>query len=103
TDYGGAASDGSGVFAQRYDADGTADGTAFRVNTTTTGDQADSAVAMDAAGDFVVSWTDLSGADGDGWGVFARRYHAGGTAYGTAFRVNTTTTDHQGDPAVAMD
>ena len=46
--------DQSGIFAQRFDAAGVAQGAEFQVNTYTTRNQINPAVAMDADGDFVV-------------------------------------------------
>ena len=43
---------GSGIVARRYNKDGTALAPAFVVNTVTTGDQSQAAVAVNAAGDF---------------------------------------------------
>ncbi|HET7675587.1 MAG TPA: hypothetical protein VFL54_08715, partial [Gammaproteobacteria bacterium] len=103
TDYGGEDGDSSGIFAQRYHADGTPAGTEFRVNTHTSGGQARPAVAMDAAGNFVVTWTDYSAEDGDSFGVFGQHYHADGTPDGAEFKVNTQTAGKQHRPAVAMD
>ena len=70
-----AAQDGAanGVFGQRYAAAGTTLGTEFRVNTFTTGDQMDPAVAADDPGRFVVVWTS-AGQDGSNYGVFGQRY-----------------------------
>jgi hypothetical protein len=67
--------DGSsfGVFGQRYDAAGVARGGEFRVNTDTTSDQYQAAVAMDAVGNFVVVWQSLN-QDGSGDGVFGQRF-----------------------------
>jgi hypothetical protein len=93
---------GWGVFAQRYNADGTAAGGEFQVNTTAQGDQMYSAAAMDATGDFVITWSS-SGQDGSGWGVFAQRYNADGTAAGGEFQVNATTAGDQMYSSVAMD
>ena len=94
--------DGSffGIYAQRYNAAGVAQGGEFRVNTTTAGHQRDAAIAMDADGDFVVTW--VSG-DGSWYGIYAQRYNTAGVAHGGEFRVNTTTADFQLSPAVAMD
>ena len=47
---------GAGVYAQRYDGDGTPAGDEFHVNTYTTEEQERPSVAMDASGDFVVAW-----------------------------------------------
>ncbi|MCE9589307.1 MAG: hypothetical protein K8S99_02150 [Planctomycetes bacterium] len=49
---------GRDVFAQRFNANGTVNGSAFVVNTTTAGDQFSPSVAMDSAGDFVVAWNE---------------------------------------------
>ena len=94
--------DSSGVYAQRFSADGSAVGTEFQVNTYTTTDQEYPSVAMDADGDFVVSWAS-EGQDGDGFGVYAQRFSADGSAVGTEFQVNTYTTSDQENSSVAMD
>ena len=92
---------GYGVYAQRFNADGTPAGAEFRVNTTTANDQLSAAVAMDTSGNFVVTWmSDLQ--DGSGNGIYAQRYNAAGVAQGVEFRVNATTTGSQSSPAVAM-
>jgi hypothetical protein len=94
--------DALGVFGRRYDAAGAPQGSEFRVNTFTTGDQFTPAVAMDAQGRFVVVW---NGEDTDGSfdGTFGQRYDADGTPLGAEFQVNTYTTQDQNAPAVAAD
>ena len=96
--------DGSeyGVYAQRFNAAGLTQGSEFRVNTFTADHQADPSVAMDADGDFVVTWTSYT-QDGSNDGIYAQRYNAAGIAQGIEFRVNTFTTGRQADPSVAMD
>ena len=54
-------------------------GPEFRVNGHTTGSQAHSSVAATPNGGFVVAWQS-AGQDGSGYGVFARRYDALGSA-----------------------
>ena len=93
---------GDGIFAQRYDAAGVAQGSEFRVNTYTNSNQADLSVAMDADGDFVVTWQS-NGQDGSSQGIYGQRYNASGVAQGSEFKVNTYTTGSQNNPAVAMD
>ena len=83
-----------------YNAAGVAQGDEFRVNTTTSGYQGFSAVAMDAAGNFVVTWS--GNGVGDSFGVFARRFDAAGVSQGGEFRVNIATSGFQRDPSVAM-
>jgi len=67
--------DGSdyGIYAQRYNAAGVAQGSEFRVNSYTTSWQYVPAISMDADGDFVITWTSF-GQDGDGNGIYAQRY-----------------------------
>ena len=91
-----------GIFGQRFDSAGAPVGGEFHVNTYTTGAQYQPAVAMNAAGRFVVAWSS-AGQDGDGYGVFAQRYDPDGNVLGGEFQVNTTTTGHQYAPSVAMD
>ena len=91
-----------GVYAQRYNAAGTAQGSEFLVNTTTSNTQSAPAIAMDADGDFVITWQS-SYQDGDGRGVYAQRYNAAGTAQGSEFLVNTITVNEQSNPSIAMD
>ena len=81
------------VFAQRFNAAGQPQGSIFRVNTSVnvTADggvtsylndvQRDSSVAMDAQGDFVITWQS-NNQDGSGYGVYAQAYNAAGEAVG---------------------
>jgi hypothetical protein len=80
----------SGVFAQLFDAAGVPRGAEFRVNTYTTGRQSFPSVAMDASGNFMVTW-DGYDQDGSGVGVFAQRFNAAAARLGGEFRVNTFT------------
>ncbi len=91
-----------GIFAQRFNAAGMAQGSEFQVNSFVTGNQVVPAVAMDADGDFVVVWSSFA-QDGGGFGVYAQRYNAAGGTEGIEFLVNTTTAGHQSQPDVAMD
>jgi hypothetical protein len=93
--------DTNGIFAQRYNAAGTALGSEFLVNISTTGDQGSPAVAMNAAGDFVIAWSGKG--SGDPNGIYARRYDAAGVAQGGEFQVNTTDNGNQDVPSVGMD
>src|SRR6185295_19726928 len=92
--------DGSreGVFAQRYDRDGTRSGAEFQVNAFTTHTQSRSSVALDGAGNVVIAWRSGSGPapqDGDASGVYARRFSSGGLVQGGEFQVNAYTTEYQ--------
>jgi hypothetical protein len=98
--------DGSsgGIYAQRFNSDGSLNGTQFLVNTTTEDNQTSPSVAMDSAGDIVFTW--LSNEDGDGYGVYAQRYNSDGSkpaVNGSQFLVNTITEGNQTNPSLAMD
>ncbi|HEY7036336.1 MAG TPA: hypothetical protein VH482_33720, partial [Thermomicrobiales bacterium] len=72
----------------------------FEVNTYKTGKQQTSAIAAVGGRGFVVVWVS-DGQDGDGDGVFAQRFDGTGARSPGEFRVNTSTTGDQGNPAIA--
>jgi hypothetical protein len=86
--------DSYGIFAQRYDSGGLAQGDEFRVNSYTTRPQYDPAVALAADGEFLVTWMS-SQQDGSSWGVFGQRYDGAGVPLAAEFQVNSFTTDTQ--------
>ncbi|MDA8543493.1 flagellin, partial [Rhodobacteraceae bacterium] len=77
-----------GIFGQRYDSTGTKIGSEFEINTHTTSDQNEPAVASLADGGFVVTWQS-DGQDGDNNGIFGQRYDSSGAKVGSEFQVNT--------------
>ena len=91
---------GNGVFARRY-ANGAASGAVFRVNTTTSGNQEEPAVAMDASGNFVVAWRGLGSGDSDD-NIYFQRFNVSGTKLGGEVRVNTETFASQLNPSIGM-
>ncbi len=92
---------GWGIYARLYDAAGIPRGNEFRVNTYTTDNQFVPRAAMDSAGNFVIVW-ESRGQDGDGYGIYCKRYDSTGTALSGEFRVNTNTVSGQHDPSIAM-
>ena len=74
----------------------------FQVNTHTTWDQKDAAIATDAAGSFVVVWNSYR-QDGDSGGIFGQRFDPNCRSLGSEFQVNTTTPGNQTEPSVAID
>jgi hypothetical protein len=86
----------TGVFGQRYDSAGVAQGLEFRVNVATFGDQAYAHVAMSPAGDFIVVW------ENEIFQIAGRRYSADGTPLAAEFQVNTNTTGFRSFPRVAV-
>lgn len=78
--------DGAGVFAQRFNADGSLLGSEIRINDTISGTQANPTVAVNQTdGSFVVAWYG-NGSDADGIadsnGIYARRFDSNGDPIG---------------------
>jgi hypothetical protein len=71
------------VYARYLDGDGNPLASQFQVNVTTAGEQGHSQVTSDASGNVLIAWESW-GQDGDGNGVFARRFdasHAGSAEF----------------------
>lgn len=97
--------DQTGVYAQRCKLSATGSSTIggeFQVNTYTSGLQNSSSVAIDSAGDFVITWQS-SYQDGSTYGVFGQAFNVLGSILGSEFRGNATATGPQNLPSVAMD
>ncbi len=77
-------------------------GTEFQVNTYTTYSQDLPAISKAGSGNFVVVWTSQV-QDGSGFGIFGQRFSKNGTPQGGEFQVNSSSTDNQLYPRVAMD
>ncbi|MGL4463332.1 MAG: hypothetical protein ACRC1K_14380 [Planctomycetia bacterium] len=90
-----------GVYGQLYNAAGAAEGSEFRVNTSTTGPQDRFSVEMDADGDFIVAW--ISNDLINGYGVYAQLFDDAGSPDGGEFRVNTNVDGNKGGANVEMD
>ena len=91
--------DQEGIFARRYDTSGNPVSGEIAVNSYTTGRQIRPSVAWESSGGFVVAWESV-GQDGDGSGVFARRFDASGIPTTGELAVNTYTTGDQRYPRV---
>jgi hypothetical protein len=96
--------DGSvrGVFGRRFASTGVPLAAEFQVNSRTANLQTAASVASTSAGAFVVSWTS-SEQDGQGYGIFARRWSASGTALAAEFQVNSYTAGVQQRALLAAD
>jgi hypothetical protein len=97
------AQDGSGfgVFGRRFSATGVALGDEFQVNAHTTGGQSNPDIAVLSDGSFVTVWRDSSGRDGQGSGIYGRRFGDDGVPLANDFRVNNATANNQVAPAIA--
>jgi hypothetical protein len=94
--------DGSaGVYAIKYNSDGTQAGDEFRIATYYTGYQDEAAIALNSDGSFVITWFG-EGADDD-FGIFAKKYNNWEATDGNEFIVNTFTTSAQEIPDISMD
>jgi hypothetical protein len=92
-----------GIFAQRYDRSGNAQGGIIEVTKNDNNSNWESpSVAMNATGDFVVAWEALDRCSHLING-FARQYHSSGVAKGPDFLVSTSATSNSLSPNVAMD
>lgn len=93
--------DRHGIFIQRFDADGTAQGVETLVNTTIGGTQTEPAIAMASDGSFTVGWSGQS--TGDASGVYLQRFSDAGQRTGSEVLVNSTTDGHQTGIALVYD
>ena len=95
---------GFGVFARRYQTDGSALDTAdIQINVDTIHNQLNPSVAMNADGDFVVVWESYENIL-NSKGIYARHYRADGSAIDSGdIKVNVYTASYQRNPAVSMD
>jgi len=89
--------DGSqfGIYGQRYRATGRKNGSEFRINTKTLGDQVRPAVAMNASGEFVVAWSTPTAGT---LGVSAQRYDARGVKVGDELIVTSGVSANETQP-----
>lgn len=90
----------TGIYARRYDSGNSPLGAEFQVNTNMNDRQDLPVVALNDNGNFVVSWQSAN-QDGSGRGIYAQRFDSDGSALGTEFLVNTTTSADQRRPDVS--
>jgi VCBS repeat-containing protein len=70
---------------------------AFTIQVKNANDQSNSAVEALSDGGFIMTW---ESADGDGKGIYARRYDRSGAKSGLELKINTNTQNEQIDPAI---
>jgi len=93
----------SSIQGQRFTGEGTPIGGEFQINTFTTGNQEEPALALLGSGGFIVVWdSDGSvGSDNSEISVQGQRLDADGELVGGQFQINTFTSSSQEDPEVA--
>ncbi|MBX9458602.1 MAG: hypothetical protein KL863_22560 [Rhizobium sp.] len=89
---------GYGIYQQRFDANGSMDGTETRVNTATAKDQTHADITALSTGGHVVTWETVGKNAGD---IRAQVFDAAGNKVGKELKVNTHTNSEQLDPSVA--
>ncbi|MBA2115441.1 hypothetical protein [Bremerella alba] len=94
------AGDREGIFARWYDASGNPITDEVLINQTTGGDQENPAVAVDADGSTSFVWQGVGAGDFDG--IFYRRFDATGTPLTGEILVNSTTSNEQAQPDIAI-
>ena len=94
---------GFGVFAQRFNADGTSSSAKYPVNTTTLREQSAPAIAVDLNGNELVVWQSKGQDEGDTFGIYGQWYNSSGAKLGDEFRINSATAGDQQAPSVAID
>jgi Ca2+-binding RTX toxin-like protein len=99
--YGEGTGENSGIFQQRYAANGHTVGSETLVNSYTTNDQINSSVTALPDGGWVVTWEGEGTGDGDS-GIFQQRYAGDGDAVGSETRVNTYITNTQDRPTTTV-
>ncbi len=90
---------GSGIFGQRFLADGRRNGGGFKINTYIMGSQENPVVSMNDQGNFVVVW---EGENNNSDNIYAQRFNADGNKVGKEFRVNALVNKIQNNPSVSM-
>ncbi len=90
------------VQGRRFTSSGDPLGDDFQVNTFTTDFQSYPSVALNDAGDFVVTWTSFVSDTGPILSIQGQRYDSSGLPAGDEFLVNTTTTNFRSNSSVAM-
>jgi outer membrane protein assembly factor BamB len=86
------------IYGQRFNASGVILGSAFLINTYTSGDQTYPAMSMAQDGRFVVVWQTPTASY---YCVYGQLYNASGNAVGSEFHISMS--DHCTEPLVAMD
>ena len=94
----------SGIYGQLYDASGNPQGTEFRVNSYTTGEQIRPSVTSLNDGGFLVTWSSFGQEGGSVYvsrnDIYGQRFDASGNPQGTEFRVNSHTGSDQQESSV---
>ncbi len=89
---------GWGVYAQMYNADGSANGSEFLVNTETADAQRNPHVVELTDGDFMIAWDSYSQGSDVYSGIYAQRYNPDGSVDGAEKHLNSSTGGNEANP-----
>ncbi|WP_035247523.1 DUF7948 domain-containing protein, partial [Desulfogranum mediterraneum] len=84
--------DADGIFFQRYNSDGVAQGGETLANTFTSGKQIIGSAGMDDAGNVVIVWQSYEQVSANTYTPYGQRFDASGNKVGTEFRINQSYT-----------
>ena len=90
---------GQNVYYRRFDNQGSPLTGDVQVNAFTGASEVK--IAMRSSGEFAIVWSSFDSREPNG-DIYLRRFSANGTALGSEVRVNTTITDYQGNPDIAV-
>jgi len=100
----GGTTQAAGVYAQRYNSSGMAQGSNTAISTVS--GASNPSVAIEPTGQYVIAWqfTQTASGTGDGYqGIDVQRFAANGSALTGVVQLNTPENYNQGNPAVAID
>lgn len=97
--FGEGTGDSDGIFAKKFNNDGSVANSEFKVNTNTSSLQLNPKLAKNSSGDMVVVWQSDETFDNN---IKAQRYNSSGPV-GSEFIVNTYTDGEQTNPSVGID
>lgn len=92
----------SDIHGRLYDSSGNPHIEVFKANTHDKDWKTVPSVAMDADGNFIVTWQSVA-QDGSGTGIYAQRFDYDGNFVGNEFQVNSVHWENQTSPCVAID
>ena len=92
---------GFGIYAQRYDANGTQLGAEFKVNTHLSDNQGPPSIGALDDGGFIITW-ESENQDGSDLGVYAQRYDVNSSTVGSELQINTVVEGLQDAPVVSL-
>ncbi len=87
---------GNGIYFQRYNSAGVAQGSETIANTTTAENQQEPSAAMDGSGNFLITWSSFAqDTTVSNYGIYGRIFDNTGTATTSEILINTTTSGTQ--------